>query len=366
MVGSRWTIEGGLVFENMATNKHAMIRYQALDKCFSNRGRKFFIDDLIQACNNALYDFTGLERYADALKPGISRRQIFDDIAFMESEAGYRIPLERITEGKKVYYRYYEKDFTINSQPITDEEMSQLREMTMLLNRFKGLPQCEWMEGLVTNLEDKFHLKGTSKSVISLESNAYVKGVEHISTIFNAIINKQPLHIEYSTFHKGDYSWDIHPYFIKQYNNRWFLIGLNDKDRRISNIALDRIKSLSPSTVSFIEDNVIEDIDEYFSDVVGVTIPKDKEVVRVKLQFSPHRYPYIISKPLHESMRIIDNDNRIVAIDVIPNRELTSLILSYGSDAMVLEPQSFRNEVAEIIKQTYKSYLPMQNGCIDE
>lgn len=95
----------------MATNKHAMIRYQALDKCFSNRGRKFFINDLIQACNNALYDFTGSERYADSFKPGISRRQILDDINFMESDAGYQIPLDRIKDGKKVYYRYYEKDY---------------------------------------------------------------------------------------------------------------------------------------------------------------------------------------------------------------------------------------------------------------
>lgn len=341
----------------MATNKHAIIRYQTLDKCFGNRGRKFFIDDLIKMCNEALFEFTGSEKYADPLNPGISRRQIFDDINFMESDAGYQIPLERIAEGKKVYYRYSEKDFTINNQPITDEEMTQLREMTFLLNRFKGLPQFEWMEELVTNLEDKFNIKGTSKSVISMESNAYVEGLKYLSPLFNAIINKQVLHIVYSPFGKQDCEWNIHPYFIKQYNNRWFLLGLNNDEGKISNIALDRIKSLDTISIKYIEDDIIVDIEEYFSDVVGVTIPQNKEVQRIKLQFSPQRYPYIISKPLHESMRKIDNDNRIVSIDVIPNKELEALILSFGSDIEVLEPKEFRGQIAKKIEENYKKYF---------
>lgn len=350
----------------MATNKHAMIRYQALDKCFSNRGRKFFINDLIQACNIALYDFTGSERYADSFKPGISRRQILDDINFMESDAGYQIPLDRIKDGKRVYYRYYEKDYTINNQPITAEEMSQLREMTLLLNRFKGLPQCEWMEELVTNLEDKFQIKGISKSVISMESNEYAEGLKFLSVIFNAIVNKQALHIVYSPFGKPDCIWDIHPYFIKQYNNRWFLLGLNNKDQRISNIALDRIKFIEDSNIPYIEDNLIIDIDEYFSNVVGVTIPNNKDVVRIKLQFSEKRYPYIISKPLHGSMRRIDNENRIVTIDVIPNKELESLILSFGDDVEVLEPTEFRKKIANKIREICKKYFAVQNDCTDD
>lgn len=350
----------------MATNKHASIRYQALDKCFRNRGRKFFIEDLILACNVALYEFTGSERYSDDFNPGVSRRQIFEDIKYMESRAsGWEIPLERLTDGKKVYYRYSDKNYSINNQPLTDEEMTQLREMTFLLNRFKGLPQCEWMEELVTNLEDKFKIKGSSKSVISMESNAYAEGLKYLSPIFNAIINKQVLHIVYSPFNKPDCEWDIHPYFVKQYNNRWFLLGLNNKDYRISNIGLDRIKSFDNSSIQYIEDNIIEDIDEYFADVIGVTIPQNKDVVNVKLQFSEKRYPYIASKPLHESMRFIDRENRIVSIDVIPNKELESLILSFGDDVEVLEPHEFRKQIATKIKANFMKYFAVQNDCTE-
>lgn len=353
----------------MATNKHALIRYQALDKCFSNYGRQFFIDDLIEACNEALYLYTGDEKYSDPLIPGISRRQIFDDIAFMESDAGYQIPLEKYKggcSGRKVYYRYSDKDFSINNQPITDEEMKQLREMTSLLNRFKGLPQCEWMEALVTNLEDKFNIKGSSKSVISMESNAYAEGLKYLSTIFNAIVNKQVLHIVYAPFNKPKKEWDIHPYFIKQYNNRWFLLGLNSNDNRITHIGLDRIESLKNSSITYIEDNIIIDIDEYFSDVIGVTIPTGKKIEHILLQFSEARYPYVKSKPLHETMKFVDKENRIVSIDVIPNRELTALILSYGDDVEVLEPLGFREQIANRIKENFNKYFPVKNNCTNQ
>lgn len=352
----------------MATNNHASIRYQALNKCFSNWGRKYFMEDLIRACNEALYDYTNNERYSDEQNPGISRRQIFEDIKYMESRAsGWEIPLDRIPDGKKVYYRYSDKDYSINKQPITDDEMKQLRETMLFLRRFNGLPQFQWMEELVTNLEDKFNLKGTSKSVISVESNAYVKGLEYISDIFNAIISKQTLHIEYATYHKGDFTWDIHPYFIKQYNNRWFLIGLNNEDcTKITHIALDRIKNLSQSSVPYVENTLIDDFEEYFSDVVGVTIPRHGEIKRIKMQFSKNRYPYVESKPLHETMRIVDRENCIVAIDVIPNRELESLILSYGDDVEVLEPEDFREQIANKIKANYHKYFAVQNDCTSD
>ena len=77
----------------MATNKHASIRYQALDRCFSNFGRKYFIEDLIEACGEAIYDFAGIE-------DGVKRRQVYDDITFMESEQGWDIPLNKIRDGR--------------------------------------------------------------------------------------------------------------------------------------------------------------------------------------------------------------------------------------------------------------------------
>lgn len=348
----------------MPVNKHALIRYHALDKCFSNFAKRYYIEDLIQACNDALYDHTGNERYSDPLHPGISRRQVLVDIDFMESKAGWEALIERIKDGRRVYYRYEVPEYTINNQPITDEEMSKLRETMLMLSRFKGMPQFEWMESLLTNLEDKFHLQGFSDSVISMDGNEYAAGIEHLSPLFNAIVNKTPLLIEYKTFDGKEFKWEIHPYHIKQYNNRWFLIGLNnDEYHNISTVALDRIVNFEQLHRPFIENTIIEDFDDYFYDIVGVSFPPDAKVEKVVLKFSAHRFPYIQAKPIHGSQRTLSENDGTIQLNIIPNRELESIILSFGDDVEVLLPSSLRNAMATKIKKSCKKYETMQNDC---
>ena len=86
----------------MATNRNAVIRYNALDKCFQNFGRKYYFQDLLDIVNEALIDF-------DPNSAGIKTRQLRDDIRFMKSDAGYSAPIETYSEGRKAYYRYDDK-----------------------------------------------------------------------------------------------------------------------------------------------------------------------------------------------------------------------------------------------------------------
>ena len=105
----------------LATNKHAQIRYNTLDKCFRNTGRKYSIDDLVEACNVAICEFTGKEE-------GIKKRQLYDDIRYMESEQGWAIELEKTKDGRKVFYRYEDPNFSISNKPINETEANQLKE----------------------------------------------------------------------------------------------------------------------------------------------------------------------------------------------------------------------------------------------
>ena len=286
------------------------------------------------------------------------------DIDFMESKAGWEALIERIKDGRRVYYRYEAPEYTINNQPITDEEMSKLRETMLMLSRFKGMPQFEWMESLLTNLEDKFHLQGSADSVISMDGNEYAAGIEHLSPLFNAIINKTPLSVDYTTFDGKSFKWEIHPYHIKQYNNRWFLIGLNnDEYRDITNLALDRIVKFDILHRPFIENTIIEDFDDYFYDIVGVSFPADAKVEDVVLKFSAHRFPYIKAKPIHGSQKVLSETDRTIWLKIIPNKELQSIILSFGDDVEVLQPAAFRESVAEKIRNSCRKYELMQKGC---
>lgn len=335
----------------MATNKNATIRYRALDKCFRDYRHRYYIEDLIEKCEEELESFN--------FTANVSRRQIFDDIRFMESMAGWSIPLDRLKDGKKTYYRYYEKDFTINEQPLTDEEAQQLETVILTLSRFRGLPCNEWVDEVISNLEWRFNLKGNKENVVSFEQNQDLKGLDKLSDVLDVTSNHQVVEILYHNFKNGgrDIFFTVHPYYVKQFNNRWFLFGLDDKYRNIDTIALDRIVKMDVAEdIQFIPNNDI-DFEHYFDDVVGVTIPDTGvEKEHIVLQFTKGRFPYVSSKPIHQSQEVVSEEDCTVCIDVRPNNELVTQILSFGPDVEVLEPQSFREQIITKVKEYNKKY----------
>lgn len=332
----------------MAQNKGAIVRYRAIDRCLRSKHGKYDIEELRAACADALYD-------AFSEHMSVSRRQIYDDLNHMESNAGYCAEIEHYRDGKKMYYRYTDPNFSIEKVPVTPEEMDQLKETILMLNRFKGMPHFEWMEEILSKLEDKFHLKGAEDSVIGFEQNLDLKGLENITPLFGAIGNKQVLNIRYKSFKKNKpITCELHPYFLKQYNNRWFLFGWNTEFNAITNFALDRIEAVSHMLGEYKPKPAGLDFDEYFDDVVGVTIPKGK-VEHIVMHVAPDRYPYIKNKPLHPSQHNYNKEFR-VTIDVIPNNELIALLLSFGSQLEVLEPQNVREMMKEHVRILNKFY----------
>lgn len=339
----------------MASNKHAQIRYKVLDDCFSNFHRKFYFDDLMERCNDALRELYGEEH------TGIKTRTLRSDISYMRDRAGEAgVEIEAIDDGNGYFYRYLDPDFSIFKRGLGENDLAQLKETIMMLQRFKGMPNFDWMSELVVKLEDKLNLRGASRSVVGYDDNKTYTGLDWFQDIFDAIINKSVLHISYTTFASEAFEWTIHPYYIKEYNNRWFLFGLNDEKQVVTNIPLDRIEDIQQINKEFIPTNI--DFEHYFDDVVGVSVlPKEK--AKIKMQLSEHRFPYVMTKALHPSQHILDVDNRIIEITVIPNRELEALILSFGKDILVLSPESFRQQIADAIRASYEQYSPMHIDC---
>lgn len=335
----------------MATNKHATIRYHALDRCFGNHGKKFFMEDLIHACNEAIYEFSGIE-------DGVKRRQVFDDIRFMESEQGWSIPLERIKDGRKVFYTYSDKSFSIGNKGINPSEAEQLKETLSILSRFKGMPQFEWIEEIQIRLEDTFKLTGNAITTVGFEQNPYLKGLNHFTELFNAIQNQQTLIIEYQGFKQKEPSSIIfHPWYLKQYNNRWFLFGFNDAFKALSNLAIDRILSISSSRENYLQ-NQYFDFDELFENIVGVSINTTGNTEKVLVKISTEVWPYIESKPLHGSQKIKSKTDEYIKIelDVHVNHELIALLFSYMDAVEILESAALREKFKTISESIFKRY----------
>ena len=334
----------------MPDNRKALLRYKVLDKCLNDTSHKYYIENLVAKCNEALKDM--------GLKP-VSKRQVQADLAFMKSTDGWSAPIVSVQDRKRKYIRY-SYEFSIMETPITDMELEQLETLITSLSRFQTIPMYDWVEELMTNLRYRFGLKRREDNFIGFEQNRDLRGLRFLSDLINFIIKKQPVNVVYHPFGKEPLNWTIHPYYLKQHNNRWFLLGYNEEYSDMSVVALDRIESVEVSDIPFVRNRQF-DFDAYFRNIIGVTLEEGKTVEHVRLKFSAHRLPYVLSKPIHHSQQIEDEKEGILSLEVIPNKELISELIWFGQDVEVLSPLSLRQEIQKKIAEMYQIYFGVKN-----
>ena len=345
----------------MPINKNALLRYQILDRCFSDRHHRYEIEDLVDKVNEALLDMYGTT---------VSLRQIRADITYMRDRVSYDAPIVAYPiVGKRCYYSYEDPDFSIFNNDLSVEEVTELRSTIDMLSRYRGFPGNVWLEEVISKLEFRFGVKTNRDNIIAFEQNEKLKGLEYLSAIIDAAINRKTLLLQYRTYGGKETSSVIHPYHVREYNNRWFLFGLEKSDSGLSRIAnrpLDRIVKFSLANVPFIPNTTI-DFTKHFDDVVGVSIP-DESVVKetVVLKFDEARFPYVVSKPIHNSQKILSEEDCTLQIEVRPNKELESVIFSYFPHVEVIAPASLREEFKEKIENNLKKYMTVQKGCTDK
>ncbi len=336
----------------MPVNKNAYLRYQILDQCFSNKYRKFSFDDLVNFVS-------------EKLGYNISPRQIREDIANLRI-GPYYAPIKATKfDGKKCFYHYTDATFSIFKNELTTEEITNLRSTIKMLNRYRGFPANAWLEEVISNLEYRFGVKANSENLISFEQNDMLKGLDNLSGLIEATINHQTIELSYHSYGKDKRPILVYPYYIKQYNGRWFLFGMNDAKQRIESYALDRIEEYHLSDKTFIKNERI-DFSTFFNDVIGVSVPYDENVVteEIVLRFSEKRFPYVVSKPIHPTQKI-EEGTCTISIKVKPNRELYQQIFSFIPDVEVVAPEWFRNEIRDKIQENLKKYISMQNDCTE-
>lgn len=344
----------------MPKSKNAEFRFQVLDRCFSDFRHKYTVDDLLEKVNEQLYDANGRDSM-------IKMRQLRSDFNAIRKMLPEDVYLDAIPyEGKQCYYRYSEADFSIYKNELSVSEVQNLRSTIEMLSKYRGLPSNGWLEEVISNLEIRFGVKGNAENLVSFGQNEQLKGIEYLSEIIDATINHQPLEIDYISANGNYHKHILHPYFVKQYNGRWYLFGLDDNEERIKNLAFDRIQSIVNSNHVFRKNESIN-FNTYFDHVVGVTVPyaNEAELIDIKLRFSPSRFKYVTSKPIHKSQVIISEEECTISLRLYKTLELEQQLFSFGPDVEVLSPAWFRDEFANKIAECMRKYFPMQYGCID-
>jgi predicted DNA-binding transcriptional regulator YafY len=228
----------------------------------------------------------------------------------------------------------------------------------LTLNRIQGLPQFQWIEEMVLRLQNDLKMNPESDKIIDFEENPYLKGMEWFAEVFTAIRYKKSIEIKYQSFSsEGSKTMVVHPYFLKKYNNRWFLLAYNPEFDSLSNIALDRVKSVKESSDIYIE-NTLFDFNDYFEDIIGVTKHQGLEPESITIKADLKTWPYIDTKPLHGSQKVLKKHREYVLfhLELIENHELISKLLSYRDGLEVISPSTLREKMKVIVKSLNEKY----------
>ena len=211
------------------------------------------------------------------------------------------------------------------------------------------------MNGVIQKLEDTIH-STTDKSIIHLDKNEQLKGLEHIDVLYESILNKKVLKICYKSFKAREMNiLTVHPQLLKEYNNRWFLICYHKNS--IMNLALDRIEAIEmDEKTEYIDKDF--NADRYFGEVIGATVSETQRPQNVIFFITKKHAPYVKTKPFHHSQTIMEEDETgtTFKICVQLNFELERMILGMGEFIKVLAPRKLKQRIFKSLKDAVNNY----------
>lgn len=331
----------------MPKHKEALIRYRIIDRCLCNR-KEVTIDDLIEACADK-----------DII---VSERTIREDIKNMKYDLslGFDAPIENIRPQK---YRYSDFNYSINKLPLSDEELESLAFASKLLEQFSDMAPFDQIPGAIQKIFNHLKIRHSLNEqeyseMIDFEKAAETKGLNFIEPLLKAIQKKQVVEITYQHF--GDTKKNkriVHPYLLKEYLNRWYVLGFNEDVNDLRIYGLDRIVKITVEYGKNYRPSLTRPKD-YFKNVIGVTKFDGTKPEKIILKFSNLQANYILSQPLHESQKIIEKTahHTIISIEVHSSPELQIILLGWHSEVEVLAPESLRNKVRDLIKGAGENY----------
>lgn len=351
----------------MPANKNAVTRYYILDKLLANRYRNYSVVDLHELVNEELHELN--------LEP-VSIRTIQYDINYIEKPGIFFADIERyqvdaVSQNnpnltvKKDCLRYADSSFSIFKKKLKDDEKYLLREAFSLLGQFDGLPHLEGLEQLRSSLNIK-----DARKIISFTKNP-LENSTLFGELFTAISQQQVIELHYHTFADADKVKRVilHPYLLKEYNRRWYLIAAANDTDKLLNFSLDRIDKVVPlSSYKYVPYD--GDLNERFEDIIGVTLYDDRPLQTILFWVSDVSKDFVNTKPLHESQCHFKCEREealrqqypmleggyFFSIECVENYELIRELTSFGKDLIVLSPEDIQKKVRDHVESQLKAY----------
>ncbi|MEQ8704136.1 MAG: WYL domain-containing protein [Phaeodactylibacter sp.] len=334
-------------------NQEMLFRIRVIDNCLRKASRKWTRDTLADACNEQAWEYLDLERNYTILT--ISR-----DLKRMKAEppSGYGAPIEWDAQLKT--YRYTDADYSIDLLPLFQEDINLLEEALGLI---QSAPYFELDNGLSTladRIAERLKLKRNRSELppVVFSHSQKVEGQGWIPLLYEAVIRKHCVVLEYQPFEEPLIRQVVSPYLLREYNRRWFLIGYSHKYQKIRTYALDRVQEADQYLLEHFQMLPGFNPKRYFNAVVGVSVPEGRQPEAVRIRVTPLRAKYLSTKPIHASQALVEKTEAyaIFQLKVIPNIELERQILSMGEEVRVLQPEWLRQRIAERLKLAAEQY----------
>lgn len=335
----------------MPTNKNALIRYRVINRLLTgtNKDRVVSKKKLIEACENAL-----------DIAP-ISIRAIDGDIYSMRNDnhLGYYAPIEYSRRRQGYYYAV--QGYSIDNIPLNADEIKALVFAATTLEQFRDVSIFNEFSGAVQKIVDAVNVRRMQKDssiyhFIEFEKMPSYKGSEHLPLLILALQERCVVKFNYQTYQYEQLKHHtVHPVLLKEFHNRWYLIGFCEKVQKILTYGLDRISEIeTDKSIPFKE----FDFDPllHYRNTFGIMV--QNEPVKIVLRFKRKQGLYILSQPVHSSQEVLGetNEHTDIGLTMDINYELLSLILSWGPEVEVLEPLTLRNEINERVRKMIQVY----------
>jgi predicted DNA-binding transcriptional regulator YafY len=284
------------------------------------------------------------EKLADLDGEPITGRTFKRDLDYLESKGA---PLHRPKKGDMVYY--YTEKFSLKDIRLDADEVRALRQAITILKKVENFQMMEELDLIIGKLENRIHTNvADNQTIVQFENHTRALGSEKFSDLFDAIREQTTIEITYQAYkHPAPKEYVVHPYLLKEYRNRWFLLGRDGDSKLILTLGLDRIKKVKVSKQKFIVNDLFHP-DTYFDKVIGVSLDYDRQPEDIVLKVNPISVQHVESKPIHKDQETVTKEkdgSLIIKLNLIINYELRSTIMGFGDGIEVLEPASLREEV---------------------
>lgn len=329
-------------------------------KVYSNR--KVILNELFRTRAYTLEEI--IERVANGIGESISKKTIQNDIKALRIEAAEK-GAEIVC--KESRYRYEPQNFNINDVKVESAAIEKIKLAAMLLKQIPGLDIHEELNEVFEKLEMRTaEIDETEQQFIQFDTRQDYTGAKFLAELLEAVKGEQVISFQYQSFmHADPIQVILHPYLLKEWNNRWYVIGL-PQHLRENNLAefhtfgLERIKSkIKPvGSIEFYQSHKFN-AQTMYQHAIGITIPKAATAEKVVLQFTAHRAKYVETNPLHPSQQQIaeTETHKTFSYSLILNQELGSLILSYGADVKVIAPALLKEMIATTLQSATDLYF---------